>query len=43
MATADNVIEMISYLRRTDPKSDYPSPETKEQVDFVKNWVNFIK
>lgn len=43
MATVDNVIEMISYLRRTDPKSDYPSPETKEQVDFVKNWVNFIK
>lgn len=38
MATTQNVIDMIKYLRRTDPKSDFSSPETEEQVMFVKNW-----
>ncbi|MFH2143167.1 MAG: dual specificity protein phosphatase family protein [Bacteroidota bacterium] len=38
MASKDNVIRMIEYLRRTDPKTERISPETEEQIKFVQNW-----
>lgn len=37
-ANKNNVIDMIQYLRRTDPMLSYTSPETEEQFNFVKNW-----
>ncbi len=38
MANRSNVLEMIEYLRRTDPRAQYSSPETPEQIAMVLNW-----
>ncbi len=38
MATGQFALDMIKYFRRTDPKVDMPSPETKEQIDMVLGW-----
>lgn len=38
MADKSNVIEMIRYLRRSDPKIERESPETEEQRQFVLDW-----
>ena len=38
MATTDNVLQTIDYLKRTTPISERNSPETEEQVNFVLNW-----
>lgn len=38
MAASDNVIDMIKYLRRTDPKVERTSPETEEQFQFILDW-----
>jgi len=38
LATKENVIEMISELRKDDPCGDWPSPQTPVQIDFVLNW-----
>jgi protein tyrosine/serine phosphatase len=41
--TSENVIEMITYLKRTTSIVNRDSPETKEQMDFVKNWIQKSK
>ena len=38
MATIDNVLQTIDYLKRTTPIKERNSPETDEQVNFVLNW-----
>ena len=38
MASIDNVLQTIDYLKRTTPISERNSPETDEQVNFVLNW-----
>jgi len=38
MATTDNVLQTIDYLKRTTPISERNSPETEEQINFVLNW-----
>ena len=38
MATPENVIETIAYLKRTTSIADRRSPETDEQLDFILNW-----
>ncbi|GAB4280711.1 MAG: protein-tyrosine phosphatase family protein [Marinilabiliales bacterium] len=38
MANKNNVIDMIKYLRRTDPENHRQSPETPEQINFILNW-----
>jgi protein-tyrosine phosphatase len=38
-ATSKNVIQMIAYLKRTTSIVNRDSPETKEQQDFVLNWL----
>jgi protein-tyrosine phosphatase len=38
MATPENVIETIAYLKRTTSIADRRSPETNEQMDFILNW-----
>ncbi|MBS0260650.1 MAG: dual specificity protein phosphatase family protein [Planctomycetes bacterium] len=38
MATGDNVLQMIRYLRRTDAKADAEAPETHVQKEFVRRW-----
>ena len=38
MATTENVIQTIDYLKRTTPISERNSPETDEQVNFILNW-----
>lgn len=38
MATIDNVLQTIDYLKRTTPISERNSPETDEQVNFILNW-----
>lgn len=38
MANSDNVLDIISHLRKDDPKASRTSPETGEQVKFIKTW-----
>jgi hypothetical protein len=38
MATTENVIETIAYLKRTTSIADRLSPETDEQMDFILDW-----
>ncbi|HEY1068605.1 MAG TPA: dual specificity protein phosphatase family protein [Pirellulales bacterium] len=38
LATGEHALNMIRYLRRTDPKGHTPAPETEEQRDFVRRW-----
>jgi hypothetical protein len=38
MATTENAIQTIEYLKRTTPIKDRRSPETDEQRDFVLDW-----
>ena len=38
MATTENVMETIAYLKRTTSIADRRSPETDEQMDFILNW-----
>lgn len=38
LANSDNVLDIISRLRKADPKAHRTSPETPAQVDFVKSW-----
>lgn len=37
-ANPENVLSMIEYLMRTTNTYGRTSPETVEQIDFVKNW-----
>ena len=39
MATPENVIQTIEYLKRTTSIKDRRSPETDEQMDFVTDWL----
>ena len=32
-------LQMVQYLRRTDPLAHTPSPETAEQVAMVREWL----
>ncbi len=41
--TSENVIEMIAYLKRTTSIVNRDSPETKDQLDFVLNWIQNSK
>jgi protein-tyrosine phosphatase len=38
MASTENVIQTIDYLKRTTPIKDRRSPETDEQIDFILDW-----
>lgn len=38
MANPNNFMEMLAYLRRTDPENHRPSPETPQQIEFVKSF-----
>ena len=38
MATTENVIQTIEYLKRTTPIKERRSPETDEQMDFILDW-----
>ncbi len=43
MATIVNVFDYINYLKRTTSINNRLSPETKEQMDFVRNYSNYLK
>jgi len=38
MANGGNVLDVISHLRKDDPKADRTSPETEEQIEFIRSW-----
>lgn len=38
MAQGEFALQMIQYLRRTDPLAHTPSPETGEQIAMVRTW-----
>lgn len=38
LAAPDDVLDTIKALRRNDPRSHEPSPETRQQCDFVCRW-----
>jgi protein-tyrosine phosphatase len=38
MASTENVMQTIDYLKRTTPIKDRRSPETDEQMDFILDW-----
>lgn len=39
IAKDESVLKAIQQMRRNDPKSHEPSPETREQCDFVLHWA----
>ncbi len=43
MATIVNVFDYINYLKRTTSINNRLSPETKEQMEFVKNYSNYLE
>jgi len=38
MAVGEAALDLLSELRRNDPISHLPSPETKIQAEFVRTW-----
>lgn len=38
LANSDNVLDVIRQLRKDDLKSHRASPETKDQIEFIKSW-----
>jgi protein-tyrosine phosphatase len=41
MATPDNVFAHITHLKRNTPMHHRPSPETDEQMDFVRDYLDY--
>ena len=38
MANKKNVLEMLKYLRRTEPYNDYIAPQSEQQINMVLEW-----
>jgi protein-tyrosine phosphatase len=38
IASGEAVLDRIAELRRNDPSADVPSPETRQQRNFVRTW-----
>jgi hypothetical protein len=38
MAVGEAALDLLEELRRNDPISNLPSPETKIQAEFVLTW-----
>jgi len=38
LATSQDALDLLQYLRRNDPQAHQPSPETIEQIEFVWNY-----
>ena len=38
LATGDEALRMVQYLRRNDPTANHPSPENRIQCNMVRTW-----
>jgi len=39
LASGDEALRMVQYLRRNDPTANQPSPENRIQCNMVLNWL----